>query len=691
MIAFSQKFEKPTCPESPQVQPRTFNPAIRVALRLGKFMVPKSILREAAHQNRLRNAQAPIHRLPPELLAEIMVYTIDWMYWGTWQLRILSMVSTYWRDIILSSPRCWSVLDGLHEPEEWKAVLAHNPAGTIDLRGSTENGHSHTLGDKTANSIIDFALSIIEAAPCMVLTVDPNSSYIRISSEPMPGIPATWVLWSKDIPGFDAQLMNVDVQALSMRIAAAANPSSQFIVMPLVPSEEHVFEDLLSNLGLVSREFEPPSGPAPPQTQPPRSFDTAAGVALRLRGLMVSKSRLRQTAHKNRLRNAQAPIHRLPPELLVEIIVYAIDWMYWSVRQLQTFAMVSTHWRDIILSSPRCWSVLSGLQKPQRWKAVLAHNPAGVIDVRCAGERIEEFIPLAVAAAPRTGTLTLWVDDQNELVEKIFGVPLPILRDLLVYNAATDQKVIPSLGEGVFLRHVELYRTGMRWDEPRLANLSTLCLVALLDGAPTATQLYTLLSCSPNLERLQIANWSNSADASYQLSIEDSASNQEQLSHPTFPPIQLNQLSALIATWLPPEVLAFLFAIIRASSCQTLVVIHDGDDKTANSILDFALPIIEAAPSIALKLDPNSSYMRISSEPMPGIPATWVLWSKDIPGLDAQLMKVDVKTLSIRIAGAVNSSSQFTAMPLVISEQHSVEDLLSDLEAVRCAKQSASY
>lgn len=412
---------------------------------------------------------------------------------------------------------------------------------------------------------------------------------------------------------------------------------------------------------------------------------------------MMPKSILREAAHQNRLRNAQAPIHRLPPELLAEIMVYTIDWMYWGTWQLRILATVSTYWRDIILSSPRCWSVLDGLHEPQEWKAVLAHNPAGVIDLRCAGfshERVEEFVPLAVAEAPRTGTLTLWVDDENDLVERVFSVPFPALRDLLIHNSATDQKVIPLLGDGVNLRHVELYRTGMRWDEPRLTDLTTLCLAALVGGVPTASQLHTLLSCSPNLERLRITDWGDFADASYLQFIDDSESSDAESSRQhaslhKFPPIQLNRLSALITTYLPPEVVAFLFTIIRAPSCQTVLVTHGVGDKTANSILDFALPIIEDAPCMVLTIDPNSSYIRISSEPMPGIPATWVLWSKDIPGFDAQLMNVDVKALSMRIAGAANLNSHFVVMPLVPSEEHIFEDLLSDLEVVRCAKQSS--
>lgn len=484
----------------------------------------------------------------------------------------------------------------------------------------------------------------------------------------------------------------------------------------------------------ISQKFEKPICPEPPQVQP-RTFNPAIRVALRLGKFMVPKSILREAAHQNRLRNAQAPIHRLPPELLAEIMVYTIDWMYWGTWQLRILAMVSTYWRDIILSSPRCWSVLDGLHEPEEWKAVLAHNPAGTIDLRCAvfsHERVEEFVPLAIAEAPRTGTLTLWVDDENDLVERVFGVPFPALRDLLVHNSAAEQKMIPPLGDGVNLRHVELYRIGIRWDEPRLTNLTTLCLAALVGGVPTATQLHTLLSCSPNLERLRITDWGDFADASYLKFVDDSEasdsessrrlkasrrhclyydpdspdrysfrgrnqgsrpsdseSSRPQTSQSKFPPIQLNQLSALITTYLPPEVVAFLFSIIRAPACQTVLVTHGVGDKTANSILDFALPIIEAAPCMVLTLDPNSSYIRISSEPMPGIPATWVLWSKDIPGFDAQLMNVDIKALSKRIAGAADPSSQFIVMPLVPSEEHVFEDLLSDLEVVRCAKQTA--
>ncbi|KAG8959416.1 hypothetical protein FRC00_001636 [Tulasnella sp. 408] len=433
-----------------------------------------------------------------------------------------------------------------------------------------------------------------------------------------------------------------------------------------------------------SQDFGTPSCPDTTPAQP-RTFDLAIGITRRLGKLVIPKYRTRQraaeTAHQNRLQNAQTPISRLPLELFLEIIVHAINWMYWSIRQLQLLATVSTHWREVILSSPQCWAVLNGSHEPREWRLILARNPARLIDVRCSGGRIEEFVPLALAAAPRTSALTLWVNDKNELVEKMFGVPFPALRYLLVSNGAMDQKVIPSLGEGVHLRHLELYKTSMRWDEPRLANLSTLCLSSLWGGYPTVSQLYTILSCSPNLERLHLLDWKDVADTGDIIVIRDpespeSASDQEQPTPPNFPPIQLNRLTTLIATSLPSQVVTFLFSVLCALSCRTLHVTHDGGDKTAHSILDFAVRIIEAAPCIALKLVTYSSYMGISSEPRLEMPATWALWSKDIPGLDVQLMNLsDVKALSNRIAEATDSRLELAAMPLTPLEEHTDEDM----------------
>ncbi|KAG8988643.1 hypothetical protein FRB90_002623 [Tulasnella sp. 427] len=446
-----------------------------------------------------------------------------------------------------------------------------------------------------------------------------------------------------------------------------------------------------------------PCPDAPYAQHPPKPFNPAVRVALRLGGkFMVPKSILREAAHQNRLRNAQAPIHRLPPELLAEIMIYTIDWMYWGTWQLRILATVSTYWRDIILSSPRCWSVLDGLHEPDEWRAVIAHNPAGLLDLRFAAslsDRVEEFVPLAVAEANRTATLTLYVDDENELVERLFAVPFPVLRDLLVHNSATEQKVVPPLGDGGHLRHVELYRTGMRWDEPRLVNLTTLCLAALAaGGVPTTTQLHALLSNSPNLERLRITDWGDFAEASYHAAVEQndedeatsvSVSDSDRPStSPKFPPIPLPKLSTLITTYLPPEVVSFLYSVIHAPACQTVLVTHGVGPKCANAILDMGVPIVARAPCIVLTVDPNSSYLRISSEPMPGIPATWVLWSRDIPGFDAQLMGVDVKQLARRIAAAADSRSHFVVMPLVPSEERVFGDLLEELEVVRCAKQA---
>ncbi|TFK69593.1 hypothetical protein BDN72DRAFT_840188 [Pluteus cervinus] len=64
-------------------------------------------------QLRLQNTQIPIRRLPPELLTSIFLYA---RYNASDGKRshlalILSWVSSYWRDVVLSDPAIWTLLD----------------------------------------------------------------------------------------------------------------------------------------------------------------------------------------------------------------------------------------------------------------------------------------------------------------------------------------------------------------------------------------------------------------------------------------------------------------------------------------------------------------------------------------------------------------------------------------------------
>lgn len=100
----------------------------------------------------------------------------------------------------------------------------------------------------------------------------------------------------------------------------------------------------------------------------------------------IQKPFTHTTAKLNRLRNQEHSLmYRLPPELLVEILLLAVDWSRWSVGKLRALASVSTSWRDNILSCNRFWSVMDVLATEQARGIAMKRNPEGPVDLWCKG------------------------------------------------------------------------------------------------------------------------------------------------------------------------------------------------------------------------------------------------------------------------------------------------------------------
>ncbi|KAK7030358.1 hypothetical protein VNI00_014215 [Paramarasmius palmivorus] len=81
---------------------------------------------------------------------------------------------------------------------------------------------------------------------------------------------------------------------------------------------------------------------------------------------MESPTRQRPNPEKAPLVQHTAPVNRLPPELLSRILTYMVNWNrfgllqgYESWSQALHFCPVCRYWRDMALSTPRLWSIIT--------------------------------------------------------------------------------------------------------------------------------------------------------------------------------------------------------------------------------------------------------------------------------------------------------------------------------------------
>nr|GAT60016.1 predicted protein [Mycena chlorophos] len=105
------------------------------------FIRPETPSQTAARRERTRrNSQALISRLPPELLADIFCLCVPTSVWAvqrgfkeesSW--LAIARVSSYWRDVALSTPEFWSTLV-LSEPELTALMLIRSQSAPLIVR-----------------------------------------------------------------------------------------------------------------------------------------------------------------------------------------------------------------------------------------------------------------------------------------------------------------------------------------------------------------------------------------------------------------------------------------------------------------------------------------------------------------------------------------------------------------------------
>ncbi|KAG8918933.1 hypothetical protein FRC01_001575 [Tulasnella sp. 417] len=356
--------------------------------------------------------------------------------------------------------------------------------------------------------------------------------------------------------------------------------------------------------------------------------DAMIDVLEHIRDLFV-----KEAAKLRRRRNRDhSPLSKLPQELLVEILLLSVDWRYWSVSKLQPLAMVSTSWRDTILSSNRFWSVMDAGGSSEARKVAMKRNPEGAVNmcIRYSGPsgwtsfmndvkmvQANRMKSVYYELRPKTKKFLDHLQSNNSAVTDLL---------LFRHDMGASKAHLELSSEGPNLRHLELEGTSLNWESPRLARLRTLSLRELTNVVPRVDQLYTILSSSPELERLcLVIIWPEQT--------------QEFGSIPaSAPSINLPFLQTLAFDNVPTPISTNIIPLIRAPGCH-MVAIHDGGLAVPLELQETTIELIAKPISISekliLKMDADDrAYLHIRSEPVPAVARQCVYWARDPPGLN---------------------------------------------------------
>ncbi|KAG8949339.1 hypothetical protein FRC00_008186 [Tulasnella sp. 408] len=207
----------------------------------------------------------------------------------------------------------------------------------------------------------------------------------------------------------------------------------------------------------------------------------------------------------------------LPAELMIEVLLFALEDTRWSPVDLQRLASVCKYWRDMILGTPGFWHVFDSRHGHQACPLVLARNRIGPLDVHMAGREapwyntdlIPQLIQLITPESQRIRSLHFTVHPNTPYFQPFFEtISLPSLTSLTV--SVWPETVVPvpiHIGDGAPFRHLSLDSVTIPWDTPRLHGLEVLSLSNFHHSTPTFEQLHRILCSTPFLRHLSLCNW----------------------------------------------------------------------------------------------------------------------------------------------------------------------------------------
>ncbi|KAG8913911.1 hypothetical protein FRC01_004327 [Tulasnella sp. 417] len=144
-----------------------------------------------------------------------------------------------------------------------------------------------------------------------------------------------------------------------------------------------------------------------------------------------SKHDLRLNIYQiKRERNALVPLHRLPGEIFVSILLKVARGIEpgseLEYGRLHILAQVSTYWFDTIIAFPSFWQQLAPYHPPHFRETVLKRNPSGLFDIECVlrdgdtgprGEKLLSFMKMAASLSQRWKQLAFAGEMTDEIME----------------------------------------------------------------------------------------------------------------------------------------------------------------------------------------------------------------------------------------------------------------------------------
>ncbi|KII85877.1 hypothetical protein PLICRDRAFT_299805 [Plicaturopsis crispa FD-325 SS-3] len=214
-------------------------------------------------------------------------------------------------------------------------------------------------------------------------------------------------------------------------------------------------------------------------------------------------------------RNALAPIHRLPTELLSEIFVYA------ARANWKGLTSVCSHWRYISLKCPLLWSqLLNPYHLRREWTELVlkrSKNSPICLDLNGWLDQPTESTDLAIQHASRAYRITLWGNRAflAGATDKIGG-PAPRLEFLRVHrDPPVEEDDVPFMLHQSFcnssprLQSLDLVGCAFRWDRPFSTCLTFLSVVQPSSRHNpqtrlTISQLLRIVKEAPGLQSLRL-------------------------------------------------------------------------------------------------------------------------------------------------------------------------------------------
>lgn len=338
--------------------------------------------------------------------------------------------------------------------------------------------------------------------------------------------------------------------------------------------------------------------------------------------------------HLKTKHNQSLPIHTLPAELFIDILLTTLDTpSHWEIDQTIRLTQVSRYWRNTVNVCQRFWPLID-YDTPEENEIVLRKNVSGPLWVKCDLDywdeaeqeddvhSLEEFLEIASANHARWRSATFSWINQTRWIGPFLesGAGTSLLEELFVEH--TPEEVNPvgyaTLPPTYAPRLRRLALGGLpltTWELGAYRNLESLSLEITDGRQPSVQQLRSLLASIPNICQLHLSS-------SYLPNPPDSPDT-----HVTAPtsPIHLSHLQSLSIRGLRGDFIRLL-ATVKSPRCRTVLIQSITSEYVRDSLQLCAIALRHTKIIHVNNIVPNEPANPISlASPLP--PSSRMVWA----------------------------------------------------------------